>query len=86
MAMLGDPDHVKPRLIVLELRGQSFSQNDLDVLAESGIPAVAIGGEVELNEKSIRKLKWAAVLQRPLSIGNVADVVEGLLNRKEKNP
>ncbi len=86
MAALGDPDHLKPRLIVLELRGQSFSQNDLDVLAQSGIPAVALGGAVELNQKSIRRFKWGAVLQRPLSIGNVADVVEGLWDRKEKNP
>jgi hypothetical protein len=82
IATLNDPNYLKPRLIVLELCDLSFTRDKLDTLARTGIPIIALGGSVELNEEWVRNFKWAAVIQRPFTIGKVADVAEELLGRK----
>lgn len=76
---LTDPNYRRPQIIVLELHGLSLRQEDLGTLARVGIPTIALGGAVELNEEVVREFKWAAVIQRPFTIGRVADVVEELL-------
>ena len=81
MAAPCDSEYVKPRLIVLELQGQSIAETDLKVLARFGIPAVALGGATELSDEMIKSFKWAALMQRPFSIGEVADVVEEWVSR-----
>jgi hypothetical protein len=86
MTALDDPDYLNPRLIVLELRDLPFTPNELDVLARTGIQMFALGGAAELNEKWLREFKWAAVLQRPFTIGEVANLVEEILGRKRGKP
>ena len=86
LSALDDPHDLKPRLIVLELRGQPFTQNELDTLARSGIQTIALCGMAELNEKSVREFKWAARLQRPFTIAQVVDLVEKTLGRKREKP
>ncbi len=81
LAALYDREYVTPRLIVLELQGQSISETDLETLARCGIPAVALGGAAELSDERVRSFKWAAVMQRPFTIGKVANVVEEWLSR-----
>jgi hypothetical protein len=79
IAAINDPDYLKPQLIILELHDFSFIQNEWDTLACSGIPMIALGGAVELNQEWVRSFQWMAVIQRPFTIGKVANVAEGLL-------
>jgi len=79
IAALNDPNYLKPRLIILELYDLSFTRDELDALARAGIPMIALGGAVELNEELVRNFKWATVIRRPFTIGNVADVIEEIL-------
>jgi hypothetical protein len=81
IAAINDSNNHKPRLIVLELHDLSFTQHELGTLAHTGIPTIALGGAVELNEEWVRNFKWAAVMRRPFTIGKVADLVEELLGR-----
>ncbi len=81
LAAFNDPEYVTPRLIVLELQRQSITKTDLEVLALFGIPAVALGGAAELSEERVKSFKWAALMQRPFTIGKVADVVEEWVSR-----
>jgi hypothetical protein len=79
------PIYANPCLIVLELRGLSLKGDELDTLARVGIPTVALGGAVELNAEWVKQFEWAAVLRRPFTIGNVADVVEELVGKTTSN-
>ena len=79
------PYYAKPCLIVLELRGLSHKHDELDALAQIAIPIIALGGAVELNAEWVKQFEWAAVLQHPFTIGNVADAVEGLIGRGTSN-
>jgi AmiR/NasT family two-component response regulator len=79
LAALHHPYYTKPCLIVLELRGLSHKHDELHALAQIAIPIIALGGAVELNAEWAKQFEWAAVLQRPFTIGNVADLVEELV-------
>lgn len=72
----------KPQVIVLELRDLLLGKDQAERLASVGIPVILLGGAVELNREWIRGLKWAAVLRRPVTLGAVADEVEGLAREK----
>jgi hypothetical protein len=85
LTALYHPYSAKPRLIVLELRGLSHKHDELDALAQIAIPIIALGGTVELNQEWIKQFEWAAVLRRPFTIGNVADVVEELVGQTTSN-
>jgi hypothetical protein len=71
--------------IVAELRGLSYRHNELDAITRVGIPTIALGGAVELDAEWVKQFEWAAVLQRPFTIGNVADVVEELVGQATSN-
>ncbi len=81
LAALYDPGYLTPRLIILELKGQSIAKSDLETLSHFGIPAVALGGAAELSDERVKSFKWAALMQRPFTIGRVADVVEEWVSR-----
>ena len=72
-------EYERPRLIVLELRGLPLKSNELYALERLTIPTIALGGAVELAEKLVKEFKWAAVMPRPFTLGDVADMVENLL-------
>lgn len=78
LAALYDPRKEKPRVIVFDLRAQTFKRNEVQTLAVCGIPVILLGGAVELNEEFVQAWPWAAVLKRPFTIGQVADMVERL--------
>jgi hypothetical protein len=71
----------KPRALVLELGGQEITPKEIQLLIESAIPIIVLGGLVELNEPFVRKTVWAAVLMRPVSLGGIADQVERIVPR-----
>ena len=80
LAALHHPGTLRPRAIVLELRGPPPARSEeLSALARTGIPTIILGGAIELNEKSVGEFGWAAVIKRPFTIGTVADVVEDIL-------
>ncbi|HVV49056.1 MAG TPA: hypothetical protein VHO06_05320 [Polyangia bacterium] len=68
---LGRP---RPRLAVVDLRGQPSDPRRLAPLLRFGFPVVAVGGAAEW--AAARHHPWAAFLRRPLTIGAVADEVE----------
>ena len=79
LAALRHSHVARPRIIVLGLRGMAFERGDLDTLARSGIPVVPLGGAAELKDTAVSGVEWARVMQRPFTIGAVADAVEQLL-------
>lgn len=77
------PRTPKPQLIVLELRGQPLTSKELERLKQIGIPVIALGGTLELNEPLIKGFKWAAVMKRPFRIGEVVDWIEQWIGKVE---
>jgi hypothetical protein len=86
IAALNDPNYLKPRLIILELCDLSYTRGELDALARAGIPMIALGGAVELNEELVRNFKWATMMRRPFTIGTVADVIGEILGHITATP
>ncbi len=70
---------VRPALAVVDLRGQELKEGELVGLLSAGIPVVAIGGSTEAEDERRRPRGWAKFLQRPLTLGEIADEVERLL-------
>lgn len=69
----------KPNMFILELCGLDLKRNELEALMRIGVPVIVLGGAVELHEKLVNEFRWAAVIQRPFTIGKVADVVGQLI-------
>lgn len=61
-----------PDAIVVDLRGQPTAQ--VERLLDIGVPVIVVGGTPEINDLPERE--WAAVLQRPVSLGEIAEYVE----------
>ena len=66
-----------PDAIVVDLRGQPLPL--VERLPKIGVPVVAIGGALELSE--LPEGPWI-VMQRPVSIGEVADRIADRVSRK----
>lgn len=63
-----------PDAIVVDLRGQPVAQ--VERLLALAVPVVIITGALERNDLPDRE--WAAVLQRPVAIGEIADRIVAL--------
>ena len=68
----------KPDLIILELHDLIYRGPDVDELLRLGGPVVLLTGVFEDDRELLVKHKWAAVLRRPFSIGQLSDLVLGL--------
>ena len=79
LASLPRDESSMPELIILELRGQSLNRQLVEEFANLRIPTIVLGGNAELNEPLIQQNQWAAVLRRPVSLGNIADAVEKIV-------
>ena len=64
----------QPDAVVVDLRGQPIAQ--VERLLQIGVPVVIVAGLPEINDLPQRE--WAAVLRRPVSIGEIADRVAAL--------
>lgn len=71
----------KPAAIVIETKNLPYQSEQLDELARIGAPVILLTGVYEDRELA-DKQKWAAVLRRPFSVGEVAGTVERLLRRE----
>ena len=70
---------VRPALVVVDLDGQELKERDLVALLSARIPVLAIGGSTEAEDERRRTRGWAKFLQRPLTLGEIADEVERLV-------
>jgi hypothetical protein len=69
----------RPRLVVVDLLGQIEDEPLVAALFRQGAPVVALAGATAATEERLLLHPWAAFLRRPLTIGQVADVVDRLL-------
>lgn len=69
----------RPALIILELRNLDYLEPELDELARIGAPIVLLTGVFEGNMELFSGRKWAAVLRRPFSVGQVVEAVERII-------
>jgi hypothetical protein len=81
LAALDTPGAALPALIVLELCDLSLTRNESDVLAQANIPVVLLGGAAELRSDLVEGFARAATLQRPYTVGQVADLLQNLMTR-----
>jgi len=84
LAALNALHYPKPHLIVLELHAISPTEEERNTLTRLHIPMVALAGAVELGEEWIKEVQWAALIQRPITIGQVVDVIEKLTAGSKK--
>jgi len=77
------PTSLKADSIILELRGQQLTKELLDAIQNLNVPTIVLGGSTELNEPLIQERKWEEVLNRPISLGTIADVVQKKTDRTE---
>ena len=84
-AAIDRPHYPLPRIIVLDLHGLSLREDEQDTLAQIKIPIVGIAGAVELDQEWVRKVNWAALIQRPATIGQIADTIEKLIGLPKRS-
>ncbi|HXG59611.1 MAG TPA: hypothetical protein VNL91_11360 [Thermoanaerobaculia bacterium] len=61
-----------PDLVVIDVRDQTLDRRSLDALFAIGVPVIAIAGVPEINDPLLGEYPWAALLRRPVSIGEIA--------------
>lgn len=67
-----------PDAIVVDLRGQPL--RIVERLPQIGVPVLVVGGTPEIND--LPAAGWAAVMRRPVSIGEIADQVGAVAVRE----
>lgn len=60
-----------PDAIVIDVRGQPMAQ--VAKLVQIGAPVVVVAGAAEIND--LPDVEWAAVMRRPVSVGDIATTV-----------
>lgn len=69
----------KPEVIILEIKNLPYHSPELDEVVRIGAPVILLTGVYEEREV-VGRFRWAAVLRRPFTIGQVMNAVERLLN------
>ena len=69
----------RPKVIVIELRDQDITTDRIDRICSLKVPIVIVGGSVELNQPAIQESKFPFILKRPVSLGEIADLVQRIL-------
>lgn len=70
--------HARPSVLVLELHDQKLDAPRLDALERTGIPVVVLGRAIDLNDPLVRERRFASILPRPVTLGEVADRVRAI--------
>jgi AmiR/NasT family two-component response regulator len=68
----------KPDVIVLEAKNLPHRSGEIEDLARLGAPIILLVGVYE-NRELADKYKWAEILRRPFTIGQVARAVDGVM-------
>ena len=83
LALLRSPrSQDKPCAIILDLRGQEINEEVLQEMSQSKIPTIFLVGTPEVNDPAVRSFKAAAVLRRPVTLGEIADQLKEILARQ----
>src|SRR5262245_51829862 len=72
------PGAPRPVAVVVDLPGQAADARLFDALFALGAPVLAVAGAAEENDPRLRTRPWARWLRRPITLGTIADAVEGL--------
>src|SRR5581483_6415345 len=62
----------KPRVLVLELRGQELTENTLREIDQLNVPVILLGSESDFRDPTIYGFPSFNKLKRPFSVGQVA--------------
>jgi DNA-binding NarL/FixJ family response regulator len=76
----------KPDAIVIDLGGQMDDPRLLAAVFRQRIPFIAIAGAAEAETPAVRQLPWAGFMQRPVTLGDVADALHALPAPAEARP
>jgi hypothetical protein len=68
-----------PRLVLLNLSGQDVARGAVALLSGGTVPVLGIAGATEAARAA--GLDLTTLLRRPVSLGQVADAVDGALGR-----
>jgi DNA-binding NtrC family response regulator len=68
-----------PRAILIDLEGQTVREEQLALCADQHLAVILTGGKVALAAPGIRPFPAAAVLPRPVTLGELADAVDRLI-------
>ena len=79
LSELRNPRSVKPHLIVIELRGLTPAEDEIEALILAGIPLIGIAGAMEINEEWVKKVRWSEIFRRPMTIDEIAGKIKALL-------
>src|SRR5437773_2576183 len=84
IAAIGDKRTIKPRLLILDLRQSSLTRIQLHTLAHKKIPILALAGNLESEELSMKDFEWIALVKTPFTIGEVCDLVQKEIGPKSE--
>jgi hypothetical protein len=73
----------RPELIVVDLHELAVDDPLLAGLRRAGAPVLGVADAAAAADPLVRGFPWAALLRRPLTIGDIADVVEERLKRPD---
>jgi hypothetical protein len=68
-----------PRLLLVALDGQPVTARQLSLCTREHVPVVFTGGAVALAAPAVRRFPAAAVLPRPIAIGEICDAIARLV-------
>ena len=69
-----------PDAVVVDLRGQPMPL--VERLLKLGVPVIVVGGVPEIND--LPEGGWAAVMRRPVSLGEIADRVAAATRERSR--
>ena len=84
IAAIGDKRTIKPQLLILDLRPSSVTRIQLQNLAHKRIPILALAGNLEPDERSLKDFGWIAMMKMPFTIGEVCQLVEKQIGSKSE--
>jgi hypothetical protein len=79
LSTLSEKGSPNPDALVFELRDQNVTKEALDSATALRTPTILLGGAAELNDPLIQGQQWSAILKRPVSLGDIADLVQKLV-------
>jgi hypothetical protein len=77
------PGSPGPRVVVIDLTDQPVDRRQLESFVRAGAALIGIAGAVEVARPAQGNLPWTVLLQRPVSLGEIAGCVARLLRGAE---
>jgi hypothetical protein len=76
LAKLARSDQPRPAALVVDVGGQGVTRRQLELVGRKRVPLLLTGGALDLGAPELAGARAAAVLQRPVTLGTIADAVE----------